>query len=98
MAGLPEKIAAAKEEAAQRRYIGQAGGGLVEVEATGALEVIRVTVGDTVQVQTPDDRDMLEDLLRAATNDAMRLARAGLKEQMAGLTGGLPIPPGLLGF
>ena len=98
MAGLPEKIAAVKEEAAQRRYTGQAGGGLIEVEATGAMEVIRVTVGESVQVQTPDDRDMLEDLLRAATNDALRRAREGLKEQMTSLTGGLPIPPGLLGF
>jgi len=87
-----------KEEAAARQYEGQAGGGLVRVTCTGSMEVTAIEIGATVQVASDDDRALVEDLVRAATNDALRQARDGLRDGLSDVTGGLPIPPGLLGF
>jgi hypothetical protein len=72
--------------------VGEAGGGLVKVHATGGLTIERVEIDDSVA----DDTEMLEDLVVAATNDALRKARQVSKQGMSGLLAGLPIPPGLL--
>ncbi len=69
---------------------GRAGGGIVTVTANGASEILRVTI-DPVAVD-PRDVPMLEDLIAAATNDALAQARALMKAEMASVTGGLPIP------
>ena len=60
--------------------------------ATGNLEIVRVEVAEGAM----DDREMLEDLLVAATNDALRAAQQVLSGQMSQMMGGLPLPPGLL--
>ena len=70
---------------------GQAGGGMVKVVMTCKNDVKRVTIDPSL---LGDDKDMLEDLVAAAFNDAVRKAEATSQEKMAGLTAGLPLPPG----
>ena len=70
---------------------GQAGAGMVKVVMTCKNDVTRVTIDPSV---LGDDKDMLEDLVAAAFNDAVRKAEAMSQEKMAGLTAGLPLPPG----
>ena len=79
-------------EAAEARVEGQAGGGKVKVVATGKQEIVSISISDDVM----DDREMLEDLVTAAVNDAMRLSREHLAQKMQAITGGLPLPPGRL--
>ena len=62
------------------------------MHATGALEIQRVEIDDSVS----DDTEMLEDLIVAATNDALRKAQQVSQQGMSGLLAGLPIPPGLM--
>ena len=91
--GLQQKMEALKQEAALEEVEGQAGGGMVKVVANGKLEVVQVVISETAF----EDREMLEDLVVAATNDALRRAQGILSGKMSGLLGGLPIPPGMLG-
>ena len=92
MGGFQQRLAQIKEEAAEVEVEGQAGGGLVKVIATGRMEVVSVSILEMGM----DDRELLEDMLVAATNDALRQARAVMAQKLQALTGGLPIPPGLL--
>jgi DNA-binding YbaB/EbfC family protein len=80
-----------QEEVATMEIEGQAGGGLVKVTMTGRHDVKRVQIDDSV---FSDDKDMLEDLIAAAVNDAVRQVEKVTQEKMAGLTGGLNLPPG----
>ena len=70
---------------------GQAGAGLVKVTMTCRHDVKRVTIDPSL---LGEDKDMLEDLVAAAVNDAVRRVEATTQEKMSGLTGGLPLPPG----
>ena len=71
---------------------GQAGAGAVRVVMTCKHEVKRVAIDPAV---LGDDKDMLEDLIAAAVNDAVRKVEATSQEKMAGVTAGLPLPPGM---
>ena len=81
----------AQEELASMEITGEAGGGMVKVTMTGRHDVRRVQIAPEVM----DDREMLEDLVAAAVNDAARRIEAESRERMAGLTAGLPLPPGM---
>ena len=70
---------------------GQAGAGLVKVIMTCKNDVKRVTIDPSL---LGDDKDMLEDLVAAAFNDAVRKAEATSQEKMSALTAGMPLPPG----
>lgn len=70
---------------------GQAGAGMVKVVMTCKNDVKRVTIDPSL---LGEDKDMLEDLVAAAFNDAVRKAEATSREKMASLTAGLPLPPG----
>ncbi len=70
---------------------GQAGAGMVKVSMTGKNDVKRVVIDPSLLA---DDKDMLEDLVAAAFNDGVRKAEAVSQEKMAGMTAGLPLPPG----
>jgi DNA-binding YbaB/EbfC family protein len=70
---------------------GQAGAGMVKVVMTCKNDVKRVTIDPSL---LGDDKDMLEDLVAAAFNDAVRKAEATSQEKMGSLTAGLPLPPG----
>jgi len=86
-----EKI---QEEAAAKRVEGTAGGGMVTVVCNGRGDVVEVKIDR--EVADPDDLEMLQDLVVAAANDALRKARELLAQEMGRLTGGLGLPPGLL--
>ena len=79
-------------ELAAMEIEGQAGSGMVKVVMTGRHEVRRVVIDPRLLA---DDREMLEDLVAAAVNDAARRVEAMTQEKMAGVTAGLPLPPGL---
>lgn len=85
-------MAKAQEELANMEITGQAGGGLVSVVMSGKHEVRRVTIDDSLLT---DDRDMLEDLVAAAINDAVHRVEQTMKEKFAGLTTGMGLPPGV---
>ena len=71
---------------------GQSGSGKVKIIMTGRHEVRRVTIDPRMLA---NDREMLEDLVAAAVNDAARRVEAMTQEKMAGVTAGMPLPPGL---
>ncbi len=81
-----------QEQLALIEVEGQAGSGAVKVVMTCKHEVKRVTIDPSV---LGDDKDMLEDLIAAAMNDAVRKVEATSQEKMAGVTAGLPLPPGM---
>ncbi len=78
------------EELKTKRVVGNAGGGLVEVEANGVGEVLAVRIDPTLMEK--QDRELLEDLLPAAFNSAQQKAKQLHAEQMQELTGGLNLP------
>lgn len=80
-----------QEQLATIEVEGQAGAGMVKVVMTCKNDVKRVTIDPSL---LGDDKDMLEDLVAAAFNDAVRKAEATSSEKMAGMTAGLPLPPG----
>ena len=82
----------AQEELANIEVNGEAGGGLVKIVMTGRHDVKRVSIDDSLM---QDDKEMLEDLLAAAVNDAVRKVESSNKEKMAAVTGGLSLPPGM---
>jgi hypothetical protein len=82
----------AQEELARLEITGQSGGGLVTVIMTGKHEVRRVSIDDSL---LGDDKDMLEDLVAAAINDAVHKVESTTQERLAGLTGGLNLPAGM---
>jgi DNA-binding YbaB/EbfC family protein len=82
----------AQEELARMEVSGQSGGGLVTVVMTGKHEVRRVSIDDSL---LGDDKDMLEDLVAAAINDAAHKVEAATQQRLTGLAGGLNLPAGL---
>ncbi|MEW6544604.1 MAG: YbaB/EbfC family nucleoid-associated protein [Nitrospirota bacterium] len=87
---LQEQMAKIQEQAAAKRVDGTAGGGMVTVTANGALEIVAVKIDP--EVVKSGDADMLQDLVAAAANDALRKARDMMAEDMKAVTGGLRIP------
>jgi len=81
----------AQEELANMEVTGQAGGGMVSVVMTGRHDVKRVSIDDSLM---GDDKEMLEDLLAAAVNDAVRQVESTSSEKMAGMTEGMNLPGG----
>ncbi|MGD2138420.1 MAG: YbaB/EbfC family nucleoid-associated protein [Gammaproteobacteria bacterium] len=82
----------AQEELASLEVTGESGGGMVRVLMTGRHEVKRVDIDDSL---LQDDKDMLEDLVAAAINDATHKVETTTQERMSGLTAGLNLPPGM---
>jgi nucleoid-associated protein EbfC len=88
---MQENMKKMQEQLAQIEVEGQAGAGLVKVTMTCRNDVRRVSIDPSLLA---DDKDMLEDLVAAAFNDAVRKAEATSQEKMGGMTAGLPLPPG----
>ncbi|OWW20853.1 YbaB/EbfC family nucleoid-associated protein [Noviherbaspirillum denitrificans] len=80
-----------QEQLASIEVEGQSGAGMVKVVMTCKYDVKRVAIDPSL---LGDDKDMLEDLVAAAFNDAVRKAEATSQEKMSGMTAGLPLPPG----
>jgi DNA-binding YbaB/EbfC family protein len=92
--GLQQRMEAAKAKAAAVRFEASAGGGLVTAVATGDAQIERLTI----KPEALQDPELLEDLIRAAVNEALRGAQKEGAGALAEIAAGLPIPPGLLGM
>jgi hypothetical protein len=88
---MQEKMQRAQEEIARLEVTGEAGAGMVKVTMTGNHNVRRISIDDSLMA---DDKEMLEDLIAAAINDAVRRVEETTKERMASVTGGMQLPPG----
>ncbi len=82
----------AQAELAETEVTGEAGAGLVRVTMTCRHEVRGISIDDSL---LEEDREMLEDLVAAGFNDALRKVESVSREKMSGLTGGLGLPPGM---
>lgn len=87
---MQEKMNKVQDELASKTVTGSAGGGMVTVQATGKGDIINITIEEVVI--DPAEKEMLQDLVSGAVNDALRKARELAKSEMAGLTGGVQIP------
>ena len=94
MGNMQQKVAEMKANQARIRCEGVAGGGLVKITLTGDFQVADVAIAPAAL----EDRELLEDLIRAALGEALRNVQNEMAKGMQDLTGGLPIPPGLLPF
>jgi len=88
---MQENMRRMQENLATMEVEGQSGAGMVKVQMRGKYEVKRVTIDPSL---VGDERDMLEDLVAAAFNDAARKVEATIAEKMSGMTAGLGLPPG----
>jgi len=88
---MQENLQKTQEEIARMEVTGESGGGMVSVVMTGRHEVRRVTIDPSLM---GDDKEMLEDLIAAAMNDAVRKVETETQSRMASVTSGMPMPPG----
>ena len=88
---MQENMKKAQEELAKVEVEGQSGAGMVKVTMTCSHDVKRVAIDDSVL----DDKEMLEDLIAAAFNDAVRKVESTTQERMSGFTNGLNLPAGM---
>ena len=89
---VQENMKKLQEQLGTMEVEGQAGSGMVKVVMSGRHEVKRITLDPRVLA---DDRELLEDLIAAAVNDAVRKIETVTQEKMAAATAGLPLPPGM---
>ena len=89
---MQEDMQKAQEEIANMEVEGQAGGGMVKVVMNGRHELRKVELDDSLM---SDDKEMIEDLLAAAVNDAVRRIEQQSSERMSGVTAGLNLPGGM---
>ena len=88
---MQENMKKMQDQLASVEVEGQSGAGMVKVQMTCKYDVRRVSIDESVM----DDREMLEDLLAAAVNDAVRRVETTTQEKMAGFTAGMNLPPGM---
>lgn len=88
---MQDRMVKAQEELGLVEVEGQSGAGMVKVQMTCKHDVRRVQIDASVM----DDKEMLEDLVAAAMNDAVRKAEATTQEKMSGFTAGMQLPPGM---
>ena len=88
---MQEKMQQAQEAVANLEVTGQPGAGMVKVVMTGRHDVKRLTISDELM---SEEKEILEDLIAAAVNDAVRKVEQESKDKMASVTAGIPLPPG----
>ena len=91
---MQENLKRAQEEIGQLEVTGQAGGGMVKVTLTGRHETKRVEIESSILAGAADDKEMLEDLIAAAFNDAANKVTEITASKMAEVQGGMSLPPG----
>ncbi len=89
---MQEKMQKAQEELANSEVTGESGAGLVKITMTGRHDVKRVELDESVM---SEDKELLEDLLAAAVNDAVRKIEEKNQSQMSSMTAGMGLPPGM---
>lgn len=87
---IQEKMAQVQEDLAGKTVEANAGGGMVTVVANGKQEIVSIKISS--EAVDPEDHQMLEDLIAAAVNEALRSSKAMLQEEVSKITGGLRIP------
>ncbi len=87
---MQKKMAKMQEEMGRREFEASAGGGMVTVRVNGDQEILAVSIEPAAV--DPEDVEMLQDLVAAATNEALKKAKEAMQGEMAQLTGGLKIP------
>jgi DNA-binding YbaB/EbfC family protein len=90
---LQKKMAEAQEKLNSIEVEGVSGGGMVKVLATAKGDIKRIMIDDTLMSR--DEKEMTEDLIVAAINDAKQKGEAASQEEMKSVTGGIPLPPGM---
>ena len=88
---MQEDMQKMQEDLSAMEVLGESGGGMVSVLMTGKREVRKVNIDNSL---VGDDKDMLEDLVAAAINDAVHKVAQMKKEKMTDITAGIPMPPG----
>ncbi|NVK43593.1 MAG: YbaB/EbfC family nucleoid-associated protein [Oceanospirillaceae bacterium] len=88
---MQEDMQRAQEEIARAEVTGESGAGLVQVVMNGRHDVKRISLDDSLM---EEDKEILEDLIAAAVNDAVRKVETNTKEKMAKVTSGMQLPPG----
>jgi len=88
---MQEKMQKIQEDIAQLNVTGESGAGMVKITMTGRHDVKKVSIEDSL---LKEDKEILEDLIAAAVNDAVRRVEQASQEKMSKLTGGFPLPPG----
>ena len=88
---MQENMQKAQAEIANTEVIGESGAGLVKITLLGNHNIRKVEIDESLMA---DDKEMLEDLIAAAMNDAVRRVEEVNKSKMSGLTGGMDLPPG----
>ena len=89
---MQEEMQKVQEELANAEVVGESGAGMVKVTMTGRHDVRRVEIDPSLM---EEDKEMLEDLLAAAVNDAVRKVEQNSKEKMGDLTSGMNLPAGM---
>lgn len=89
---MQDDLQKARDEIARLEVTGEAGAGLVKVVMTGTHDVRRVSIDPSL---VGEERQMLEDLVAAAVNDAVRRVQQATQERMSGVAAGLNLPPGM---
>ena len=89
---MQERLQKAQDEIAKMEVTGESGAGMVKITITGNHEVRRVEIDDSI---FGDDKEICEDLLAAAYNDAHRRIEEQSKEKLSAVTGGMQLPPGM---
>jgi DNA-binding YbaB/EbfC family protein len=93
---IQERMGEVQERLRRITVTGSAGGGMVEIELNGQMELQQVKISP--EAVDPADIPMLQDLVRAAFSDGMLKLKEKIREEVSTLTGGLPIPPGMMGL
>ena len=91
---MQERVKKLQEEAGNKTVEASAGGGMVTVVANGRQDVLSIRIDRSVV--DPNDIEMLQDLVTAAVNEALRKSQEFMKEEMGRLSAGMGLPPGLL--
>lgn len=87
---MQQKVAEMQRDVEKLEVEASAGGGMVRVKANGAQKIVSITIDS--EVVNKDEVEMLQDLIQAATNEAIRKSKDLLQDEMKKLTGGIPIP------
>jgi len=90
---MQSKMAEMQQKMQEMEVSGSAGGGMVEVVINGKSEMRRLSIDPSII--NPDEKEMMEDLIVAAFNDAKAKAEEAMKEEMQKVTGGMKLPPGM---
>ena len=90
---LQKKMAEAQEQLSSIEVEGVSGGGMVKVIATAKGEIKRILLDDSIM--KPEEKEITEDLIVAAINDAKQKGEVATQEKMKEITGGIPLPPGM---